>query len=252
MGNCTSISKVSAGHAGSINGQINNKASNISTDSRRRGDQAVGLLNERGGLKSRINASRVSLPSNNGDMNSSIAQFGLKKRDEVASYISRKPTTGPVGVGEKFYHELQKKGSGSCSVHALNAFIGRGGYSLKDVVKAEAAFLGKPVEDYTNDYLNRNGTEGPTLILADKHPQFQMFEGKSNAADFFKSDAAKKQSCHQALIASDGHWFALRKDTSGNWHKVCSLSGDQPIVDPNKIIDNLQTVHRVFSNRSDF
>lgn len=143
----------------------------------------------------------------------------------LAGHISDQQTTGPVASGSLFYHEVQRTNSGSCGIHAANAYLGKPGMDAGKVAEKLNDTLGPGV--FSANDIARGGADGPPLAQAmgDAH------EHKTGNANELKDTLAKHESSvDRVMIGISGnnenaHWVAFRKDTAGDWHFINSYPG---------------------------
>ncbi len=169
----------------------------------------------------------------------------LSETNFLVGYVHATATPALPGADGRFYHEVQRVDSGTCALHALNAYSGSAKYTLAHLAHAQTTLLGLSAADATHAALNE-GNEAAFVNAA-----LTAVEGAANhavmdkprlelAALLDKQDA----SIDRVMVGlagpgePSGHWVAFRRDAARKWHRIDSfpshiVEGDpQPIQSP--------------------
>ncbi|KAG8150671.1 hypothetical protein BFF94_026040 [Burkholderia catarinensis] len=142
-----------------------------------------------------------------------------------AGHISAQQTTQPAASGSLFYHEVQHRNSGSCGIHAANAYLGEPAIDAASVAKECNEIFGADV--LSADEIAKGGADGLPLANA----MGAAHAHKTGDANELKEILGKHQSAIDRVMIGisgndeDAHWVAFRKDAGGAWHFINSYPG---------------------------
>jgi hypothetical protein len=195
-----------------------------------------GLKSSRSGAKPAIKATSPQAASGKLSSDKSMAfqevinnaarpRLKITAENFRAGHISEQETTQPVANGSLFYHEVQHTNSGSCGIHAANAYLGKPAINAGKVSRESNKLLGADV--LSADDIAADGADGLPLANA----MGDMHKHETGDANKLKGILAKHESSiDRAMIGISGdgqnaHWVAFRKDTGGTWHFINSYPG---------------------------
>lgn len=162
----------------------------------------------------------------------------LSESNFLSGHVHPHDTPIHPGANGLFYHEIQRVDSGTCAVHAANAYSGSSQYNLHHFANAQSNMVG----------LDYNEAKG--LILQDGNdPNFvkavlNESKGAANTAHIAKSKTELAdildhvdRDIDRVMVGlagpgESGHWVAFRKDGDKKWHKIDSYPRGIRASDP--------------------
>ncbi|WGS47762.1 hypothetical protein LFL97_38150 (plasmid) [Burkholderia sp. JSH-S8] len=156
----------------------------------------------------------------------------LSESNFLSEHVHEHDTpTGP-GANGLFYHEIQRADSGTCAIHATNAYSGSGKYNLHHFANAQSNTLGLDYHE-AKGHILKDGNEAYFVKAV-----LDESEGPSNTAEIAKFKTELADILDHANAGIDrvmvglagpgepaGHWVAFRKDGDRKWHKIDSYPG---------------------------
>lgn len=164
----------------------------------------------------------------------------ISEANYLSGYVHSKPTPAFPENGGLFYHEVQRIDSGTCAIHAANAYRGSGKYRVGDFADAEQyrqlGFDRQQAIDFVlesgNDFSVVKGVldkvePGKNIMAINKTK-----EELGTILDGLQPDIDRVMVALSGRGEPGGHWLTFRKAANGKWYKIDSSSNGINLTDP--------------------
>jgi hypothetical protein len=162
----------------------------------------------------------------------------LSLANYTAGHVHPHDTPGVPGAQGRFYHEVQRTDSGTCAIHAINAYSGSSKYNVDHFALEQSKEFGFD-HDMSRQFALQDGNDARFVRAV-----LNTAEQDANTVEMGKSKTELAARLEQvdthidrvmvglAGQGENGHWVAFRKDANQQWHKLDSYPGGINKNDP--------------------